>query len=390
MAKVLFVSHSATRTGAPLLLLNFLRWYKNQGHTDFAIVLVEGGELEGEFRAIAETVVWTPPALPGEDVLSRIKERARRGRAKRRVLAAIRRHRPDLVYASSIASCAFLVDTLPAMPSGTRYVLHVHEGEFVIRTYCDVGAFHAMKDRITRIVAASRATTENLVARHGIDADRTSVIYEHLDVAGVVSGAAVASRKAIRHELAIPADAFVVGGCGLVQIRKGIDAFLATKVVLDHLRPGNHTHFVWVGHLDHYHRELMRLDLERANLAKTVHFTGERAEPFAYFDAFDVFYLPSREDPFPVACLEAAALGKPIIAFQEAGGMPEFIGADAGTVVPYLDCMEAARAIARYVDEPDLRARHGGRAREKANDYDIRVIGPRIVSIIDAVRGASR
>ena len=158
MGKVLFVSHSASRTGAPLLLLNFLRWYKKQGHTDFFIVLVEGGELEAEFRAIAETVVWTPRSLPGDDLLSRIGQRARHGRARRRVVAAIRRHRPDLVYASSIASCAFLVDTLHAMPSGTRYVLHVHEGEFVIRTYCDVDSFHAMKDRITRVVAASRAT----------------------------------------------------------------------------------------------------------------------------------------------------------------------------------------------------------------------------------------
>ena len=389
MGKTLFVSHSATRTGAPLLLLNFLRWYKEQGHTAFVIVLVEGGELEAEFRAIAETLVWTPPSLPGNDLLSEVKTRARRRRARRRVVAAIRRHQPDLVYANSVASCVFLVETLGSMPPRTRYVLHVHEGEFVIRTYCNVDAFHAMKDRSTRIIAASRATSENLVARHGVNAERTSVIYEHLDVAAVVAGAAGASRDAIRDELAIPADAFVVGGCGLVQIRKGIDIFLATKVVLDQLRPGSNVHFVWVGHVDDYHRELMRLDLERANLTKTVHFTGERPQPFAYFDAFDVFYLSSREDPFPVACLEAAALGKPIIAFRDAGGMPEFIEDDGGTVIPYLDCVAAARAIARYMDEPDLRAQHGGRARAKANDYDIRVIGPRIASAIEAVRGAS-
>jgi glycosyltransferase involved in cell wall biosynthesis len=247
-----------------------------------------------------------------------------------------------------------------------------------------------MRDRITKMISASRATNESLIARHGVDAERTSVIYEHVDVARVVSGAATPSREAIREELSIPADAFVVGGCGLVQIRKGIDAFVATKIALDHLRPGNNTHFVWVGHLDDYHCELMRLDLERANLTKTVHFIGERREPFAYFAAFDVFYLPSREDPFPVTCLEAAALGKPIIAFRDAGGMPEFIEDDCGIVVPYLDCASAAEALLRYLQHSDLRAQHGRRAQEKVQEYDIRMIGPQVVRLLEAVMGASR
>ncbi|HEY3067502.1 MAG TPA: hypothetical protein VGL09_17045 [Methylomirabilota bacterium] len=92
----------------------------------------------------------------------------------------------------------------------------------------------------------------------------------------------------------------------------------------------------------------------------------------AYFNAFDAFYLPSREDPFPVACLEAAALGKD----------------DAGIVVPYLDCLSAARAILRYREQPNLRERHGRRAQEKVKDYDIRVIGLQVVRVLDAVMAA--
>ena len=50
----------------------------------------------------------------------------------------------------------------------------------------------------------------------------------------------------------------------------------------------------------------------------------------------DVFVLTSREDPYPLACLEAATLGKPIVCFEQAGGMPEFVEKDCGTVVPFL------------------------------------------------------
>jgi hypothetical protein len=38
-------------------------------------------------------------------------------------------------------------------------------------------------------------------------------------------------------------------------------------------------------------------------------------------------------------CLEAAALGKPIICFGDAGGMPEFIEEVCELVVPYLDIL---------------------------------------------------
>ena len=67
MGDIVFVSHTADRTGAPLLLLNFLRWYKTQGRPDFLVVLIEGGDLEAEFRETAEALVWTPRPLPEGD-----------------------------------------------------------------------------------------------------------------------------------------------------------------------------------------------------------------------------------------------------------------------------------------------------------------------------------
>jgi glycosyltransferase involved in cell wall biosynthesis len=56
-----------------------------------------------------------------------------------------------------------------------------------------------------------------------------------------------------------------------------------------------------------------------------------------YFAAFDVFALVSREDPFPVVCLEAASLGKPIVCFNSSDGEKEFVENDCGFVVPDLD-----------------------------------------------------
>ena len=40
------------------------------------------------------------------------------------------------------------------------------------------------------------------------------------------------------------------------------------------------------------------------------------------------------EDPYTLVCLEAAALEKPYVCFEGAGGSPEFVEEDCGFVVP--------------------------------------------------------
>src|SRR6266853_56528 len=52
---ILFVSHDATRTGAPIALLHFLRWFRANASRAFSVVLGSGGELVGEFEELAPT-----------------------------------------------------------------------------------------------------------------------------------------------------------------------------------------------------------------------------------------------------------------------------------------------------------------------------------------------
>ena len=51
---ILFVSHDATRAGAPIALLHFLRWFKTNGNRPFS-VLPGGGELVADFEKLADT-----------------------------------------------------------------------------------------------------------------------------------------------------------------------------------------------------------------------------------------------------------------------------------------------------------------------------------------------
>ena len=88
-------------------------------------------------------------------------------------------------------------------------------------------------------------------------------------------------------------------------------------------------------------------------------------------------------------CLEAAAFAVPTVCFADAGGMPEFVGKEAGLVVPYLDLSAAARALLELAHDEPRRAALGARALEKVSrDHDIRVIGRQIEPLIGAALAA--
>ena len=128
----------------------------------------------------------------------------------------------------------------------------------------------------------------------------------------------------------------------LGQWRKGTDLFLQlARIVSQQL---SNAHFAWIGGSA---RDVLEIehDVRLAGLAQKVRVTGAVAKTADYFGAADVFVLTSREDPYPLVCLEAAALSKPIVCFAGAGGMPEFVEEDCGFVVPYLDLAAMAEGI---------------------------------------------
>jgi cellulose synthase/poly-beta-1,6-N-acetylglucosamine synthase-like glycosyltransferase len=75
-----------------------------------------------------------------------------------------------------------------------------------------------------------------------------------------------------------------------------------------------------------------------------VRILGHRSDIQRYFAAADVFYLSSREDPFPSVVLEALATGLPIVGHEGCGGCDDLI-ARHGTLVGPSDPLAAAAAI---------------------------------------------
>ncbi len=94
--------------------------------------------------------------------------------------------------------------------------------------------------------------------------------------------------------------------------------------------------------------------------------------------AASIFVLSSTSEGLPMALLEAMAYGLAIVA-TEVGGVPDVV--DAGLealVIPPVDPVALAGALARLARDPDLRERLGHAARERAGRLSVAVVADRL------------
>jgi glycosyltransferase involved in cell wall biosynthesis len=374
MKPVLFISHDAGRTGAPMVLLHLCRWLAGHQSRPMEFVLGDGGDLEADFAALGPVVTIGRLADPSR---ARARAEAVRERVARREFA--------LLYANTVESADLLeMCGAPATPA----VTHVHELDFWIREHTGLDRFSLIRDGSDRFIAVSAAVRDNLVAGHGISADAIDLVHAFIDVG---AWSAPADRgQAVRGSLGIPEAAIVVGGAGTLDWRKGADLFVQVAGAVRRLGPGRPVHWVWVGGpAEGRYAAGLRHDAAHLGVAPVVHFVGPQREPAPWFAGFDLFLSTSREDPYPIVNLEAAASGVPVVCFAGAGGAAEFVEDDAGAVVPYLDVAAMARCVLEFAASDSRRSALGAAARDKVRArHDVATAAPQLAAIIDAAIAA--
>lgn len=352
--RILAVSHDAGRQGAPIVLLQLLQWLRKREAVDFDVVLSVDGPLRPEFEDLARTVVFDPFSTMWRGLrglFRMLPPTMRCSILQKRLRIALRGRQYDLIYSNTVAN-EELLQALRWLDC--RCVVHVHELEYAIRR---VGPkTKPLRELGDHFIAVSDAVRDNLLARHAIPADRISVVHEAVPSSGV---------RGIDSSPRAEGAPAVIACCGVGDPRKGVDLLprLAGELAL---ACADQSFLIrWIGRVDPEWHDLLHLDLDRLGLVDRVEFLGELADPRVVLEDADVFVLPSREDPFPLVCLEAAQCGLPIVCFADAGGAPELVEEDAGRVVPYLNIRAMAAAVAEIVGDQELRARLGRRGQEK-------------------------
>ena len=82
-----------------------------------------------------------------------------------------------------------------------------------------------------------------------------------------------------------------------------------------------------------------------------------------------VVACPSRREGFGVACLEAMAHARPVLATAVGGLRDLVVDGETGLVVEPRDPRALRAALERLLDDPDLRRRLGAAGRERAREH---------------------
>jgi glycosyltransferase involved in cell wall biosynthesis len=113
---------------------------------------------------------------------------------------------------------------------------------------------------------------------------------------------------------------------------------------------------------------MLRSKVADAGLGKLVTFAGEHEDPRPYLNRADVFLLPSRQEGFAVALLEAMATALPVIATDVGGNAEALVDGKGGRIVPPLQPKAIAAAIAELAKDRRRLPEMGGFNRQRVTE----------------------
>ncbi len=268
-----------------------------------------------------------------------------------RVIRVLRRERPDVVVVN--ISKDINVGAVAAKLVGIPVVHRIGLVEDFKNSW-EERLWH--RCLVDRAVVPSRYLRDRLVeALPWFDADRLVV----------VPNSKFPDQQGTAHPGA-PADPVVFGVSSQLSPSKGHSFLLQACEILKNRGLSFRLRIAGRGRLE----PVLRAECERRGLERVVEFVGFQNPIGPFLEGLHVFVLPSLNESFSNAVLEAMWAGLPVVAFR-AGGVPEVVGS-AGILVPPKNAEALADAMERLLRDPDLRGELGRGARDRAErEYSV-------------------
>lgn len=274
-----------------------------------------------------------------------------------RFYKAIKRIRPDIVHTRNIGTldlCWF------SMLAGCRIRLHGEHGWDAsdpsgtsakyrrLRLLCD----HA----ITGYTAVSQDIAQWLTDIIGIKESKVRQIYNGINIRKFASG-----RSSDVGVDGAPGK-LIFGTVGRQDAIKALDVLVKALSELLKRRPKLRDAIAVILAGDGPEHERIRSLCQEQSLSDIVSLPGSVEDVASYYRDYAFFVQPSMNEGVSNTVLEAMASGLGVIATR-VGGNPELVrDGKEGLLVPANDIEALAAAIENYIDDPDLREKHGAAA----------------------------
>jgi glycosyltransferase involved in cell wall biosynthesis len=339
--------------GAERHLARVLPALKQRGIDITLYTMERGGVLEAELQAQGVRVEGPPRAAflhwP---------------RATVALARFLKREQPSVVH--FFLPRPYLYGSLAAELAGHRRRLMSRRSLTVYREkYPLLRGLELLLHRRTRgLIGNSRAVLDQLAAEVS-DPRKIALIHNGIDM---TPPATAADRKRIREFLGVPEDALVIAIIANLVSYKGHRDLLDALALVKERIPKEQMPKPWLvlafGRDDGMGAELQR-HAETLNLASNVRWLGEQPAADRLLAAGDIFVLPSHQEGFSNALLEAMAANLAVIATAVGGNLDAIVDNESGILVPPRDPSALAAALARLASDPDTRRRYGDAARRR-------------------------
>ncbi|WP_374335913.1 glycosyltransferase [Methyloversatilis sp.] len=268
-----------------------------------------------------------------------------------RLMALIRRERPDIVHLHSRRG-ADLWGGVAAALTGTPCVLSRRvdnpEPRWVV----------ALKYRLYDHVITISEGIRQVLLSEGLAPERVSCVRSAVDAAPYL---APVDGLAFRREFDLPAEARVIGVVAQLIPRKGHRYVIEAMTALHASHPDARVIFFGQGPL----REALEAEVASRGLSGVIRFAGFRTDLPHWLGGLDILAHPADMEGLGVSLLQASAAAVPIVT-SRAGGLPEAVADGvSGVLIPPGDVAALTAVLARLLDDAVLRRRLGeaGRAR---------------------------
>ncbi|MEX1095172.1 MAG: glycosyltransferase family 4 protein [Planctomycetales bacterium] len=294
------------------------------------------------------------------------------------LIALVARLRPDVLHANSLATGRLSGAVAPDLRCAC--VAHLRDiSRHSAAALRDLAQNHLM-------LAVSRATRTFHIAQ-GLPADRIRVLYNGVDCETFQPRPPTG---ALRRELGLPADAFLILNVGQIGLRKGQDVLAAAagnaeigvrnaESADESALPTPHSalrprHYLIVGERYSAKRESIEFErsiahtFEAAGIGDRLHRLGYRDDVPRLMNEADLLVHAAHQEPLGRVLLEAAASGLPIVATDVGGTREILTDGESARLVPPGDPAALAQAIAELHADRALRAQFATAARQRILD----------------------
>jgi L-malate glycosyltransferase len=252
-----------------------------------------------------------------------------------KISQAIRRHRPDIVQ-TYMTRATVLTHVRPG--AGPVHVARLG-GYYRVRNFRHAHAW----------IGNTKGICDFLI-EGGLPSGKVFHIGNFVDEPAAPDAARL---QALRLQLSIPQDAYVVTALGRFARKKGFDVLLQAFARLPDDIHGRPVHLVIAG----AGSEGAGLQAQAARLRHPahVHWPGWQTDAGPCYDLADVFVCPSRHEPLGNVILEAWAHRKPVVSTATLGAVELMTPGQDGLLVPVEDAPAMARALQQCLEDEPLR-----------------------------------